>query len=147
MLSRNQKRSVKVGDRLTSITIEDDFWHALKEIAAVQGISISDLVLKIDSDRQQRKLSSAIRVFVLRCSNSPTMSFGRCVDRLVQLTRSKTPADETLSKMIHNLNLYLAAFGDPNVRFYERCRVRIAFADKAANNDLAIQFLKRIDNL
>jgi predicted DNA-binding ribbon-helix-helix protein len=147
MQSQNKKRSITLAGRKTSITIEDDFWYALQEIASVQGISISDLIFKIDNDRGQSNLSSAIRVFVLRCSNRPTMSFDRCVDQLVRFTRSKTPADEALGMMIDNLNLYLATFDDPNVRFYERCRVRIVFADRAANNDLTIRFLRKVDQL
>jgi predicted DNA-binding ribbon-helix-helix protein len=147
MQSQNKKRSITLVGRKTSITIEDDFWNALREIAWVQGISISDLILKIDNDREQGNLSSAIRLFVLRCSSQPTLSFDRCVEQLVRLTRSKIPADEALGKMIDNLNSYLATFDDPNVRFYERCRVRIAFADRAANNDLTIRFLRKVDQL
>jgi predicted DNA-binding ribbon-helix-helix protein len=50
------------------VTIEDAFWTALKEIAAAQGATISQLVATIDGERRERQqtnLSSAIRLFVL----------------------------------------------------------------------------------
>jgi predicted DNA-binding ribbon-helix-helix protein len=51
--------------RKTSTTLEDGFWNALKEIAAAQKTSTSQLVLKIDRAREGNNLSSAIRLFVL----------------------------------------------------------------------------------
>ena len=59
------KRSVTIGDHNTSVTLEDGFWRALGEIAAIQNLRVSELVSRIDKDRQNKNLSSAIRVFVL----------------------------------------------------------------------------------
>jgi predicted DNA-binding ribbon-helix-helix protein len=59
------KRSVRIGDRKSSVALEDGFWNALKEIAAVQGISIHEIVLKVDGMREGHNLSSAIRLFIL----------------------------------------------------------------------------------
>ena len=59
------KRSVLVGGHKTSITLEDEFWTSLKEIAQAQGSSIAQTVTGIDETRQQNNLSSAIRLFVL----------------------------------------------------------------------------------
>ena len=59
------KRSVHIGGRKTSIALEDGFWNALKEIAAIQGISIHEIVLKVDGMRESHNLSSAIRLFIL----------------------------------------------------------------------------------
>jgi predicted DNA-binding ribbon-helix-helix protein len=57
--------SINLDGRLTSISLEDDFWRSLKDIAASQQLSIRDLVSKIDSERKQGSLSAAVRLFVL----------------------------------------------------------------------------------
>ena len=59
------KRSVAVGGHRTSINLEDEFWSGLKEIAQAQGASLAQTVTEIDTTRQQKNLSSAIRLFVL----------------------------------------------------------------------------------
>jgi predicted DNA-binding ribbon-helix-helix protein len=59
------KRSLKIVGHNTSVSLEDEFWTALKQIAAYQEISIEKLVSKIDEERQHTNLSSAIRLFVL----------------------------------------------------------------------------------
>jgi predicted DNA-binding ribbon-helix-helix protein len=59
------KRSIKIGGRNTSVSLEDGFWRALQEIAVIQNLRVSELVSRIAKDRQNKNLSSAIRVFVL----------------------------------------------------------------------------------
>ena len=59
------KRSVVLAGHKTSISLEDEFWKGLKEIAAGRDMSVSDLVGDIDSNRQHTNLSSAVRLFVL----------------------------------------------------------------------------------
>ena len=59
------KRSIVVAGHKTSVSLEDGFWNALKEIAGERDATISDLVAIIDADRQHANLSSAIRLFVL----------------------------------------------------------------------------------
>jgi predicted DNA-binding ribbon-helix-helix protein len=67
MKSSIGKRTVVVKKRKTSITLEDDFWQALREIASLRRISMSRLINSIDADREfAANLSSAIRLFVLR---------------------------------------------------------------------------------
>jgi predicted DNA-binding ribbon-helix-helix protein len=46
--------------------LEDEFWKAVKEIARERDLTVSQLVGKIESDREYGNLSSAIRLFVLR---------------------------------------------------------------------------------
>lgn len=58
------KRSLSVRGHKTSISLEQDFWDAIKRIAVVNGQSVSDLVTAID-DTRSGNLSSALRVFVL----------------------------------------------------------------------------------
>ena len=66
MKSSIGKHTVVVKKRKTSITLEDDFWQALNEIASLRRISLSRLISRIDADRQFANLSSAIRLFVLQ---------------------------------------------------------------------------------
>ena len=65
MKSSVVKRSIVVAGHNTSVSLEDAFWKALKEIAAGRGMTLSDLVAVIDSERQHGNLSSVIRLFVL----------------------------------------------------------------------------------
>jgi predicted DNA-binding ribbon-helix-helix protein len=59
------KRSISVGRHRTSVSLEDAFWDALKEIADKHAMTMSQLVATIDIDRDHANLSSAIRLFVL----------------------------------------------------------------------------------
>jgi predicted DNA-binding ribbon-helix-helix protein len=65
MKSRVVKRSIVVNGHKTSVSLEDEFWSALKVIAGKRLMNLSDLVTAIDSQRQHGNLSSAIRLFVL----------------------------------------------------------------------------------
>jgi predicted DNA-binding ribbon-helix-helix protein len=60
------KRSVFPAGHKTSVSLEDDFWKALKEISGARQKSQSALIHEIDQARQQGNLSSAIRLFVLK---------------------------------------------------------------------------------
>lgn len=60
------KRSVRIAGHPTSISLEDAFWNALREIAEHRRLRLSELVEEIDASRDTRNLSSAIRVYVLR---------------------------------------------------------------------------------
>jgi len=59
------KRSVVINGHKTSISLEDAFWSALKEIAANQKVTLPVLVTRIEDEREHANLSSAIRLFVL----------------------------------------------------------------------------------
>lgn len=59
-----KKRSVKLYGHATSITIEDKFWQALKDIAQSKDISLKHLIEQVDEQRTGN-LSSALRVYVL----------------------------------------------------------------------------------
>jgi predicted DNA-binding ribbon-helix-helix protein len=65
MKSQVVKRSIVIAGHKTSVSLEDAFWKALKEIAGGRYMTLSDLVAAIDSERQHGNLSSAIRLFVL----------------------------------------------------------------------------------
>jgi len=60
-----RKRSVIVHGIKTSVSLEEPFWEALREIARARQTTISGLISSIDLKRGQSNLSSALRVFVL----------------------------------------------------------------------------------
>ena len=66
MKSMVVKRSVLLADHQTSVSLEDDFWNALKEIAGDRHLTLSELVSGIDKQRQHGNFSSALRLFVLK---------------------------------------------------------------------------------
>ena len=43
-----RKRSVLIAGHHTSVSLEDDFWTALKEIAEARGVSLNRLIAEID---------------------------------------------------------------------------------------------------
>jgi predicted DNA-binding ribbon-helix-helix protein len=60
------RRTVEVGGRKTSVSLEEPFWTALKDVAGAQGFTRSQLVDLIADHRPGgRNLSSAVRVYVL----------------------------------------------------------------------------------
>jgi len=59
------KRSIVIAGHKTSVSLEDEFWNSLKEIARGRNITLQELVAAIDGDRQHANLSSAMRLFVL----------------------------------------------------------------------------------
>ena len=59
------KRSIVIAGHKTSVSIEDAFWTALKDIAARRGTTVAELVAAIDAGRRHGNLSSAVRLFVL----------------------------------------------------------------------------------
>jgi predicted DNA-binding ribbon-helix-helix protein len=59
------KRSIVLSGYKTSVTLEEPFWQALRELATVRGLSVSSLIRSVASERGQGNLSSALRVFVL----------------------------------------------------------------------------------
>ena len=62
-----KKRSIKIAGHATSVSLEEEFWAELKELAGRHGTSLSQLVEQIDAQRiPDQNLSSALRVYVLR---------------------------------------------------------------------------------
>jgi predicted DNA-binding ribbon-helix-helix protein len=59
------KRSVVIAGRKTSVSLEEEFWKSVKEIAGERDMTVTELVGEIDANRQHTNLSSAIRVFVI----------------------------------------------------------------------------------
>ena len=60
-----KKHTLTIHGHVTSISLEDEFWDALKQAAYEEGLSVAGLVGRIDEDRNTG-LSSAIRVFLFK---------------------------------------------------------------------------------
>lgn len=60
-----KKHSVTISGHRTSISLEDEFWSGLKEIAARRNKALADVIRQIDKERGAHNLSSAIRIAVL----------------------------------------------------------------------------------
>ena len=65
-MGRDLKRSLTIAGHRTSLSLEAEFWDALHEAARADSKSLAALVGEIDSSRQGRNLSSAIRVYLLK---------------------------------------------------------------------------------
>ena len=65
MKSSIVKRSIVLAGHKTSVSLEEPFYQALKDIAASRRVTLSDLVAGIDTAREKGNLSSPIRLFVL----------------------------------------------------------------------------------
>lgn len=63
---RPVKRSVRIAGHSTSVSLEDEFWQALRGIARERGVSLSSLLTEVDRKREGRSLASACRIFVLK---------------------------------------------------------------------------------
>jgi predicted DNA-binding ribbon-helix-helix protein len=57
-----------IAGHATSISLEPDFWDALREAAAAEGVPVSALVARIDAERVEAgdppNLGSAIRIWL-----------------------------------------------------------------------------------
>jgi predicted DNA-binding ribbon-helix-helix protein len=61
-----KKRSVTIAGHATSVSLEDEFWQELKNIADARGASLNDLIAAVDENKNEANLSSALRLFVLK---------------------------------------------------------------------------------
>ncbi len=66
MSGRPVKRSLTLQGHRTSVSLEDEFWQAFRDIARKKDIPINVLAANIDAERDpETGLASAIRVFIL----------------------------------------------------------------------------------
>ena len=71
----HNKRSLTIARHRTSVSLEDEFWQALNDVARSEGKSVAALIGEIDQRRselqgQQPSLSAAIRLYVLERARS-----------------------------------------------------------------------------
>lgn len=64
-MSRPVKHSFTIAGHRTSVSLEDPFWQALREIAAARAVPMAEIVTEVDRARGGSGLSGALRVFVL----------------------------------------------------------------------------------
>lgn len=63
---RPEKHSLSLKGHRTSVSLEPEFWHAFRALAAAEKKAINQLAAEIDAARgMDRGLASAIRVYVL----------------------------------------------------------------------------------
>jgi predicted DNA-binding ribbon-helix-helix protein len=58
-------RTIAIGNRRTSVRLEEVMWAALADIAEQQGKTVHDLIAGINRDHNQANLSAAIRVYIV----------------------------------------------------------------------------------
>jgi len=59
------KRSMKIGEKRTSVALEPEFWTALEALARARGKTLPKLFAMIVSANTHRPAASALRVFGL----------------------------------------------------------------------------------
>jgi predicted DNA-binding ribbon-helix-helix protein len=59
-----RKRSVVIAGHATSVSLEEEFWAALRRIARRRGLSLAGVIATADRERGGN-LSSALRLLVL----------------------------------------------------------------------------------
>ncbi len=65
-MSRPIKRSLTLKGHRTSVSLEDDFWRAFRNISEEKSLPINALAAEIDAARDlDTGLASAIRLYVL----------------------------------------------------------------------------------
>ncbi|WP_136635667.1 ribbon-helix-helix domain-containing protein [Pseudooceanicola onchidii] len=66
MTARPQKRSLTLHGHRTSVSLEETFWKAFRDIAKARDMPINALAAEIDEARgTDAGLASAIRVYIL----------------------------------------------------------------------------------
>ncbi|SFM17038.1 ribbon-helix-helix domain-containing protein [Shimia aestuarii] len=66
MSARPVKRSLTLKGHRTSVSLEDDFWRAFRDIAEEKDLPINALAAEIDARRDlDTGLATAIRLYVL----------------------------------------------------------------------------------
>ncbi|MGA0599163.1 ribbon-helix-helix domain-containing protein [Caulobacter sp. KR2-114] len=66
-----RKRSLALAGHATSLALEPAFWGVLEEMAQARGMSLSELVARIDSERGGSPLASACRLAALSHARGP----------------------------------------------------------------------------
>lgn len=63
-MPRPQKRSFSIKGHRTSVSLEEPFWDALREVAQQKNLPIAKLVETIDASRGNTGLSTALRIYL-----------------------------------------------------------------------------------
>lgn len=68
-----KKHSVKLFGHVTSVTLEPEFWEALKVIAEKEKRTLQSVIESVDENRSSG-LSGALRVYVLKFYQKATVN-------------------------------------------------------------------------
>lgn len=78
-MSRPVKRSLTLNGHRTSVSLEDEFWRAFREIADGRGLPVNTLAAEIDAARGAGTgLATAIRLHVLHELQARAGGGGQC---------------------------------------------------------------------
>ncbi|WP_458790612.1 ribbon-helix-helix domain-containing protein [Yoonia sp. MH D7] len=72
MTERPVKRSLTLRGHRTSVSLEDPFWQAFRQIAVANNQTVNGLAAQIDEARGDVGLASAIRLYVLKSVQGQT---------------------------------------------------------------------------
>lgn len=63
------KHSIRIAERVTTVSMEEEFWDALRDIAADRNTTLSallkEVIAQIDGPADGRRVASMLRVFIL----------------------------------------------------------------------------------
>ncbi|HTP77013.1 MAG TPA: ribbon-helix-helix domain-containing protein [Rhizomicrobium sp.] len=60
-----RKKSFSLSGHRTSVALEPEFWAAIERLARRENLSLSAFVGRIDAERGERPLASALRIRAL----------------------------------------------------------------------------------
>jgi predicted DNA-binding ribbon-helix-helix protein len=60
-----ERRCVELDGRKACVSLENDFWDCIEQIATQRGTTIDRLVAQVVGDAEREHLSGVLRVFVL----------------------------------------------------------------------------------
>ena len=67
-----KKRSLSLAGHATSLALEPEFWVVLDRMAAADGVSLAELIGRIDEERGASLLASACRLRALAWASGRT---------------------------------------------------------------------------
>ena len=111
-----RKRSFSIEGHRTSVALEPEFWQALEDLAAERDLSLSALMVEIDTGRVSENLASSCRLAVLAwlSAKARAAATDAGVARLVDPCNAGTssPMRSCLVKSILLVSLYLETGSD-----------------------------------
>ena len=60
-----QRRNITLGQRRTSVSLEEQIWDGINDICRREAVSIDELCRAVEMRRVESSMSSALRIFLL----------------------------------------------------------------------------------
>jgi predicted DNA-binding ribbon-helix-helix protein len=89
------KRSIFINGHKTSVSLENEFWDGLREIAGYETRAVALLIEQINRDRDTCNLSSAVRIFVF--------NYFRAREKINSAALSITVSDQDVVRLTENV--------------------------------------------